>query len=353
MDTRRGWIGTIGTLLGACPASPVALLYSDLPPPARALAADLGVTAETFPAYRTAQRATLTRRIVAGSAEQITYYLLQSRSFTILPPLAPLGLARLPNQHLPAEVAQRLAAWRAAAKAAEDGPDERLRLVAGLTRTLPADWTLERCYDHTMAFLRERLLGEQAPEAVNALYQRRGLLADSARANTAVLTTASPHLGQPKRILLAGPGLDLTRREGFDDAAPLEQPQWDWLRQRFGPDVAIDAVDVRPEVLAFLRGRKRCAVEADITDEIPAAGAYDLAIATNLFVYLDDRGLLLALAGMARALRPGGCLLHNDGRFAAKVFGGAVGLPVVQFAPVALGFRNGREQMDRAVLHRR
>ena len=52
-----------------------------------------------------------------------------------------------------------------------------------------------------MDFLRERLLGEQAPDAVNALYQRRGLLADSARANTAVLAAAglwegaAPHAG--------------------------------------------------------------------------------------------------------------------------------------------------------------
>lgn len=353
MDTRRGWIGTVGALLGACPSSPARLSYPDLPSAARALAADLGLRADSFPAYCDAQRKRLAERIVAGSAEQITYYLLQSSRFTSLPALAPLDLARVPQPTLPAAVARRLAAWRTAADAATQSPDERCRLVAGLISALPADWTLERCYLHTMAFLRERLLGEQAPDAVNALYQRRGLLADSARANTAVLAAAQDRLGQPQRILLAGPGLDLTRREGFDDAAPLEQPQWDWLRQHWGPAPTLDAADVRPEVLAFLRGRRRCAVEADITTDIPAVAAYDLIVATNLFVYLDDRGLLLALASLARALRPGGLLLHNDGRFAAKVFGGAVGLPVVHFAPVSLGLRNGREQMDRAVLHRR
>ncbi|MFN9266526.1 MAG: hypothetical protein ACK6DY_23965 [Acidobacteriota bacterium] len=346
-------MSTVGALLEACPASPVAMDYTDLPASARALAADLGLTPDSFPAHRAARRQLLAERIVAGSAEQITYYLLQSRSFTALPPVVPLALARLPDRALLPAAAPRLAAWREATRASDPDADERRRLVAGLYRGLPAAWTLERCYLHTMEFLRDRLLGEQAPDAVNALYQRRGLLADSARASTAVLAAAQERLGQPQRILLAGPGLDLTRREGFDDAAPLEQPQWDGLRRRWGAAPGLDAADVRPEVLAFLRGRQRCAIEADITTEIPAIAAYDLIVATNLFVYLDDRGLLLALAALARALRPGGLLLHNDGRFAAKVFGGAVGLPVIHFTPVSLGLRNGREQMDRAVLHRR
>lgn len=350
MWTRRAWFGAVGTALGACPAAPVALSYADLPAPARRLAADLGLTADSFPSYLDTQRRVLAERIVSGSAEHLTYYVLQSRRFTDLPPLDPLNLARASEETVPPAVAQRLAAWQASAKVRFD---ERHQLVAELFRALPIDWTVERCYRHTMEFLRERLRAVGGPEAVNALYQRRGLSSDTAAENTAVLRTAQPQLGKPKRVLLAGPGLDLTRREGFDDAAPLAQPQWDWLREQFGAGVTIDAVEVRPEVLGFLRARGRCAVEADITTQIPAVGVYDLAVATNLFVYLDDRGLFTALAGVARALRPGGVLLHNDGRFAAKVFGGAVGLPVVHFAPVSLGFRNNREQMDRAVVHRR
>ena len=54
---------------------------------------------------------------------------------------------------------------------------------------------------------------------------------------------------------------------------------------------------------------------------------------------------------VADALRPGGCLLHNDPRFAARLFGEAAGMPVVHFEAVALGRRGGREQMDRVVVH--
>ena len=339
----------IGLALGACPPAALPLAYADLPVGARRLAADLGLTAETFPEYLVAQRKALAERVVAGSAEHITYYVLQSRRFSSLEVLAPLRLARLRSGGLPAEVGLRLEAFRASMATKLD---ERHGLIVGLFRGLPADWTLERCYEQTMRFLRERLAGGLDPEAVNSLYQRRGLSSDTAEGNATVLTAALPHLGRPKRVLLVGPGLDLTRREGFDDATPLAQPQWDWLRNQFGEGVAIDSVDVRPEVLTFLRKRGRCAVEADITVQVPAVGAYDLAVATNLFVYLDDRGLLTALGALARALRPGGVLLHNDGRFAAKVFGQAVGMPVAHFGPVSLGFRNGREQMDRVVVHR-
>ncbi len=353
MWSRRDWIAGVGLAgagrtLGACPSAAVALAYADLPVAARRLAADLGLTEDTFPAYREAQRKALAERVIAGSAEQIGYYLLQSTQFTRLSPLEPLRLARLDGKELPAEVRQRMETFQASFA---ESLDERHRLVVGLFRGLPAEWTLERCYHHTMRFLRDRLARGPDPEAVNALYQQRGLSSDTDAANTAMLTAALPHLGRPKRVLLVGPGLNLTGRERFDDAAALEQPQWDWLRQQFGSQVTIDSVDVRPEVLTFLRSRQRCAVEADITTQMPAAGAYDLAVATNLFVYLDDRGLLLAMASLGRALQPEGVLLHNDGRFAAKVFGRAAGMPVVHFAPVSLGWRNGREQMDRAVVH--
>jgi len=350
MWTRREWIAGTGSALLACPPQAAELAYTDIPLAARRLAADLGLTAGSFAAYLASQRASLAERLLAGSAEHLTYYVLQSQSFTSAPALDPLSLARSQSEAIPEAVKPRLKAW---GDTVDGRFDERHRLMTELFRKLPPEWTLERCYRHTMRFLRERLSGRQDPESVNLLYQRRGLSSDTADGNTTVLTAALPHLGHPKRVLLVGPGLDFTRREGFDDATRLEQPQWDWLRKHFGEEAAIDSVDVRPEVLTFLRARGRCAVEADITTQIPAVGVYDLAVATNLFVYMDDRGLLTAMAGLAQALRPGGVLLHNDGRFAAKVFGGAVGLSVVHFAPVSLGFRNGREQLDRAVVHRR
>ena len=76
-----------------------------------------------------------------------------------------------------------------------------------------------------------------------------------------------------------------------------------------------------------------------------------MEVATNILLYLDDVELALALANFAQALRPGGCLLHNDSRFAARLFGEAAGIPVTYFQAVQLGTRGGREQVDRIVVH--
>jgi SAM-dependent methyltransferase len=101
-----------------------------------------------------------------------------------------------------------------------------------------------------------------------------------------------------------------------------------------------DCVDIREEVTASLAGGPCRASTGDLVVDPLAAGSYDLAVATNLLVYLDDQELALALANLAQALKPGGCLLHNDSRFAVR-----------HMESVTLGTRNGREQMDRIVVH--
>jgi SAM-dependent methyltransferase len=61
-----------------------------------------------------------------------------------------------------------------------------------------------------------------------------------------------------------------------------------------------------------------------VTDAIDAATAditverldsrYDLAVVTNVFPYLSDSELLLAMSNIARMLSPGGILIHNEPR---------------------------------------
>jgi predicted TPR repeat methyltransferase len=41
---------------------------------------------------------------------------------------------------------------------------------------------------------------------------------------------------------------------------------------------------------------------------------YDLVVVTNVFPYLSDSELLLALSNVVRMLKPGGILLHNEPR---------------------------------------
>ena len=326
--TRRALLAQSFAFAGV---SPHLLTWSQLPASARAIAPDLGLTRETWTQWQTSQRASIEQRIAEGTAEHLTYYVLQSRSFTADAPLDPTRLAL--KDSMPDSAERRLRAFRAATP-----NTQRHRLLARIHD--PAAWPLERCYRHTMAFLRAKELERQPLEA---LYHHRGLSSDTSPANLHELDSA---LKAPARILLAGPGLDFTRREKFTDDLPLVSHQLRRLRERF-PQALIETVDVRPEVI-LAAGASR----VDITTEVPP-GAFDLIIATNLLLYFENRETLTAMACLAQALAPGGRLLHNDQRFAAKVFGEALGLTMERFEPLQFAPRKGIEQWDRVVIHRK
>jgi len=262
-------------------------------------------------------------RIDQGSAEHIAYYLLQSSSFTTEPPIQPI-LAT----HKQLKFPEKRAADFLATKPATD----RHRLIKDLYNQL--NWPLERCYQHTREFLSAKEI-DQAP--LEPLYQQRGLSSDTSPESLTALTTFNL---SAKRVLLAGPGLDLTRRESFDDNLPLVSHQLNYLRDKY-PHV--DTIDIRPEVIAHLH-----ATPHDLTTQI-LASQYDLIIATNLFVYLNDAELLCAIAGLSLSLPPGASLVHNDTRFAAKVFGEAVHLPAKDYKPVHLS----GNKWDRLVIHQK
>lgn len=334
MSTRRSFLsGPLLTAVARSVESPALLSWSHLPGPARAIAPDLGLTRDGWPQWQAAQSAKLEQRIHEGTAEHVTYFMLQSRSFCDHAPLEPMRLAHESPTEMPAPAHSRAQAFSAAT-----ARDERHRLIAAMHDA--AAWPLERCYRHTMAFLRAKEV-EQKP--LEELYYRRGLSSDTAATSTNALDVLP---GRPERILLAGPGLDLTRREKFRDDLPLVSHQLRHLRERY-PQAAIDTVDVRPEVLQALGARR-----VDITTEVPP-GAFDLIIATNILLYFENRELLTAMAGLTQALAPGGRLLHNDQRFAAKVFGEALGLTMERFEPLQFAARKGIEQWDRVVVHRK
>ncbi|MBY0503298.1 MAG: hypothetical protein K2X03_05295 [Bryobacteraceae bacterium] len=338
--TRRALL-SLGAMAMVCPPDDQEPLdFGHLPNSAHAFADDYALGPGKWEAYRQTQQQTLLRRIDEGSAEHITYYVLQGRLFTTLPAVDPVRLAAAKPVAMPSVVAQRFAAFAQA-----NVRDRRHQLVRDLQTKL--SWTPEACFLHTMAFLaRTRVAASRG-----LLYQQRGLSSDTAPRQTLVIDQALPHLGRRPTgpALLVGPGLDLTRREGFVDRTPLRAYQADRLK-----DLPLECVDVRPEVLAYLASESLCVRQLDITTTVPSSQArYTLAVATNVLLYLDDRALFAALAGLARSLAPGGYLIHNDTRFAAKAFGEALALPVTHFAPISLGKRQGVELMDRAVIHRK
>lgn len=336
------------------------LSFSDLPAQVQEVAAQLGLTATSFPNYVATQRRRLAERIIEGSAEHVTYYVLQSRRFTGLEPIDPVRLAAQRATEFPEPVRARFADFQAHSATV---PDERCRLVRRLFLSLPEAWTPEACFRHTMQFLARK--GPQAAqrpdrrEVLDQLYQQRGLSSDTAPEQTRGLDEALRWMEQSRtaggRTLLVGPGLDLTRREGFSDAIPLTAYQLDRLLA--APRIAgagIDCADVRPEVMAHLSTRPLCALPLDITTQCTATpGQYGVAIATNLLLYFEEAPLLAAMAGLVQSLASGGLLIHNDARFATKVFGELLGCPVVHFQPLTTGQRGAVIQLDRLVIHRK
>lgn len=292
-------------------------LSADLLP--QDLAGPLGIDAAWFEHQTELQQ----HRIAKGSAEHIAYFFLQSKSFTNLAPIEPMRAAhgRLP---FPKTRADHFLAAQPAC--------DRHRLIRNLYDGL--NWPLDRCYDHTLAFLRAKEI-DQAP--LDSLYQARGLSSDTSPDSLTGLASVNI---SAKRVLLVGPGLDLTRREKFVDNLPLKSYQLEYLRARYA---LVDAVDIRPEVIAHLG-----ATQHDLTTQILSA-QYDLIIATNVLVYLNDAELLCALTGLSQSLPAGGFLIHNDTRFAAKVFGEALQLRVEKYQPISLGGR----KWDRLVIHRK
>jgi hypothetical protein len=308
-----------------------------LAPAAIPLAHGLGLSEATWPDVLNKRARDLDDRIAKGSAEHVTYYVMQSSSFTEAPPIDPVRLAASRPTKMPPEVLRRFRDFEGSVPR-----DDRHRIVGELFRS--TGWTPEACFQQAMGFL----AATSKPEDRDAVYHLRGLSNDSAPANIPVLERAANYLNDP--LLLVGPGLDLTRREGFSDNLPLKSHQAEWLRGRSN---TLECMDVRPDVIAFLRADGVCAFRGDIAGDIACRNRYGAAIATNLLLYLDNPGLLLALAGIAAALRPGGYFIHNDTRFAAKVFGEALSLPVVQFDSIELGQRDGVTQIDRMVVHRK
>jgi SAM-dependent methyltransferase len=198
-------------------------------------------------------------------------------------------------------------------------------------------------------FLMRRASGDDA----DGLYQRRGLSADPFVGSMQAVELGLKSLqGVRERVLLVGPGAELGSRFGVDDEKPVRSPQPLALLGLLGRRPSVfDCVDIREEVARTLSGGPCRAWTMDVSAERLGAAAYDLAVATNVLVYMDEIELAVAFANFGRALRPGGCLLHNDSRFAARVYGEMAGIPALRFESVALGERRGREQVDRIVVH--
>lgn len=344
-----------GTVLGAAPVG-----WTDLPVALRTILARGGLDQGRYATWQAKRTQELRVRLDNGSAEHVAYFLLQSRAFTDAPALDPMREARIYLRSLKPDrwdaflagepggaplnepIRRRAEAfWQAEAR------NERHRLLRAMAATL--GWRSEQILETAFRFLLQRSEEDDA----DALYQRRGLSADPFPATMRAVERGLMKTGGGRdAVLLAGPGAELGSRFGVDDARPVQSTQPGALLALNGRKPArFDCVDIRQEVVDSLAGGPCKAARLDIAGEALPVESYDLAVATNLLVYLNEEELGVAMGNLGRALRPGGCLVHNDSRFAARLFGEAAGMPVIYFESVTLGRRGGREQMDRVVVH--
>lgn len=109
------------------------------------------------------------------------------------------------------------------------------------------------------------------------------------------------------------------------------------------------SIAVRPAVARALSVERLNIVTERLIHEPP----FDVAVATNVLTYFDDRQIALALANITAMLRPGGYLLHNESRAGLVDTAAALGLPLVHTRATILGGPPARPLYDTVWLHQK
>ena len=90
-----------------------------------------------------------------------------------------------------------------------------------------------------------------------------------------------------------------------------------------------------------------------VTERLEGA-PYDLVIATNIFPYLDDLSLAMALMNIAAMLAPDGLLLHNEARPLMGELAKELGLPLAHARTAIIATVRGAPPLyDSAFVHRK
>ena len=364
MSLRSGafiWMWSCLSLAGLLVAGPPAVrmaAWSQLSIPVRALAAQIGVGPSNFGEILGAIDLRTSQRLHDGDWDSLIYYMLQSRSFTSSKPIEPASsaaeyMAAQPRR-IPPAVLTRIDSFLAVLAAPAN---DRQRHFASLLPPQDAARELETQYVRSMGFLYAKEVGCRDQSCIADLYTNRGLSTDTSTQAFQTVEAAVAWIRQHRpdaelrRVLILGPGVDLAPRTALREDSPPRVYQPAQVFQLLQPD-RVDCADINPLVVEYARATCTSVYQMNVaTNFIDASPAWDLVIATNLLLYLDERELLLAMSNIRCMLNPGGILIHNDSRFSAQLFGKASGLPVVQFGAVTIDARRTPPLTDRYVIH--
>lgn len=371
--------------LALCVAEPHPARFDDLTPHLRTSYHD----ADTWTSVRERIDRHTQSRIEAGEEEAMVYYLLQGRDFTRRPPIEPEAAAaanRVPEG--------RIRDLLTAIKHPQSG--DRLSWARQRLNVPNPEQRLRTAVSVAFQQLREKSGAKADGQALSHWYQRRGISTDTTLTASYAVSVALRSIAardpswRVTRALILGPGLDWAPRGSWREE-PIGSPQpWAvastlhqlglanrrltvaaadvhprvaaWFSQShpappFRPDADVTDVDVNTwqrEIKSWWgRDVQICGVRWNAVTQKIQAEPFDLAIATNVLLYLTDEEAALALANLAAVVRHGGYLLHNEMRGSLERVATAGGWNVVEARTIRIDLKSGAPAQEGAVILRR
>jgi len=375
-----GRTGAACLFLGTVLAQPVPrkVRYPDLTPDVQQLLAGAGVNATDFDGYLDRIDINTAEREREGENDHLIFYILQSGEFTSAARIEPALSAK---QFVESGVIPRDARFRLDQFAKSKNNTERFAYFRSLVPRERSSEYLQEQYSRAMKSLHAKEF-----DAKSDYYQTRGHSTDTQiTANYAlwnafsVLKASQPGL-KIERVLIVGPGLDIAPRTDLVDRYPPQSYQPYATAQALrdlglAETPRIECVDINDRVLRFVNSfaqrpalklefrlphgdpdfeawakataSRLASVPRNVAQAITARklnivtqrleARYDLIVATNILVYLNDIEALLAIANIESMLAPGGYFIHNELRAAIDLHTAAVGLKPVQARTVRIG----------------
>ena len=323
--------------------------WQDLSFYAQKLAVELGFKPASFAQSVETIRSRNSARLREGEIDHLIFYLLQSTEFTSVPSINP-AVAAVNDAAVRSRMSDLV---RALIKPSS----ERQQYVATLLPPSHPEAFLEREFSRVLKWIHDKEVGCRSAESpqscIAALYTTRGHSSDTSPQSMAPVRAAWGWLIKerpihPRRVLIIGPGSDFAARTALKPG-PVQSFQPAALKALL-PDATVDCLDLNPRVVRAVSEECDAALEADISIHRSDV-TYDLIVATNVLLYLDDKELLLAMQNVRSMLAPTGSFVHNDTRFQTNLFGRAVGLPVLHFGSVTVDAIHKPPLIDHFVIH--
>lgn len=339
------------------------------------------------------------QRLSDGEFDHLIFYILQSKSFTKLPPIEPAesALHVSMEKQIRQPVLDRIHAFLSSKVTDERGIYFR--------RLNKSEKEIRDHYAETMLFLLRKEIssskyqGEQRRRFIAGLYQTRGHSSD-----TSIDASYSVHLGlevirqrkpgfHPRKVLILGPGQDIAPRTAFQEETPPQSPQPflildSVIRLKLAEKPEVECLDINPRVVSYFNAKPtklllnwipedeeqkkyfedvgksigtRQGKKLEFQARIPAqqmnfitqrnSGTVDLIVATNALLYANDGELALAMTNIRAMLNPGGIFLHNDTRPEVETYARLLEMPIFDARVIRLSAQ--RKLYDTVVVHER